>query len=431
MWWKRKLDLRGLIFFRGTLAPTLQSLSGLAPAGIEVEVLKPDSQEIWAANLRHASWGRARLSATRGIEPPPEVIVKVASGLTQSEREWILQNAQSALLLDVPSQTDDVLRDRKRFLRFMNAVLGSDGVVALDVMADTFWTPGRLSDELRHDAALDIIQIHVLHIVEETAGTWLHSHGLAELGFVDFDVLRPAEDLMLNQFDLLRSIAFQIVEGASSGVIEPAVGAEPVALIDANTFMRSASPADRALRDPQNHTDRRVVCCDAGGPGFIRRLFGAGEVRPSRLLSRGMIYGKHLVRFSDFATDLTSARARESLSLLEPFRVEFADLECTALVKMGYPTDSGRQGREHLWFEVHGVDGDFIDATLVNQPFDIAGMKEGDRDKRPAELLTDWAVMTPLGPLTPRSLEIARKLRELRPQLLENARSQGLKNCYG
>src|SRR5688572_22372642 len=155
MWWKRKLDLRGLIFFRGTLAPTLQSLSGLAPAGVEVEVLKPDNQEIWAANLRHATWGCARLSATRGIEPPPEVIVKVASGLTQSERKAILQNAQSALLLDVPSQTDDVLRDRKRFLRFMNAVLGSDGVVGLDVMADTFWTPGRLSDELRHDAALD------------------------------------------------------------------------------------------------------------------------------------------------------------------------------------------------------------------------------------------------------------------------------------
>ena len=251
----------------------------------------------------------------------------------------------------------------------------------------------------------------------------MHSHGLAELGAVDFDVLRPAEALMSNQFDLLRSIAFHIVEG-STGVIEPAVGAEPVALVDAATFMRSASPADRQLRDPNNHSDRRVVCCDASAPGLFRRLLGAGEVAPSRLLSRGMIEGKHLIRFSDFSTDLTTARARESLTLLNPFREEFEELQCTALVKMGYRTDSGRDGREHLWFEVHGVSADSIDATLVNQPFDIASMKVGDRDNRPAELLTDWAVMTPLGALTPRSLEVARKLREKRPVLLEYLRSQ-------
>ena len=137
-----------------------------------------------------------------------------------------------------------------------------------------------------------------------------------------------------------------------------------------------------------------------------------------------MIEGKHLIRFSDFSTDLTTARARESLPLLNPFREEFEELQCTALVKMGHPTDSGRAGREHLWFEVHGVSDDSIDSTLVNQPFDIVSMKAGDRGNRPAELLTDWAVMTPLGPLTPRSLEVARKLREKRPLLLEYLRSQ-------
>jgi hypothetical protein len=76
-------------------------------------------------------------------------------------------------------------------------------------------------------------------------------------------------------------------------------------------------------------------------------------------------------------------------------------------------------GREHLWFEVHDVKNDHLDATLVNDPFDISSMKVGDRRHHAAELVTDWAIMTPLGQLTPRSLELARKLRELRPKILE------------
>jgi hypothetical protein len=424
MWWKRKLDLRGLAFFRGALAPTLQTLDGLALAQLDVEVLEPRSDEVWAADLRHSAWGHARLSTPRGIPPPPDSVVQLAHGVTESERETILREAQSALALEMTPQTGDVLRDRKQLLRFMAAVLGNEGVAGLDLMAQTFWTPGRLSDELKHDAALDIIHVHVLHVVSQPGGVWLHSHGLAEMGFVDFDVLRPAEALTDSQFDVLRSIAFHIVEGDSSGLIEPAVGADPVALVDANTFMRSASSSDRELRDPTDHSARRVVCCDPGSPGFLGRLFGSNGVRPSRLLSRGLIEGKHLIQFSDLSTDLTSARARESLSLLEPFRAEFEDMPCTALVKMGYPTDSGGDGREHLWFEVHSIGADSIDATLINEPFDIAAMKAGHRAQRPVESVSDWALMTPIGQLTPRSLELARRLREMRPKILEYLRSQ-------
>ena len=424
MWWKRKLDLRGEAFFRGTLAPSLSGLDGLGHSNVTVETVKPGSEEIWAAKLRHSDWGTARLSAPRNAVLPPQEVVQFSSGLTEGERDTIIRDAQSVLALEVPSQTGDVLRDRKQFLRFLAAVLGSDGVAGLDLLAQTFWPPSRLADELRHDAPLDIIHIHVFHVVTMPTGIWMHSHGLSEIGFIDFDVLRPAEELMGNQFDLLRAIAFQIVEGASSGLIEPAIGAEPVALTDAQSFMRSAAAEDRALRDPEGHSDRRVVCCDSPSAGILGRLFGSNSVRPSRLLSRGMIEGKHLVAFSKASTELTSIRARQSLALLEPFRTEFEDLQCTPLVKIGYPTDSGHDGSEHLWFEVHGVSNNSIDATLVNEPFDIAAMKAGQRAQHPVDLVSDWAIVTPLGQLTPRSMEVARKLREMRPKILEYLRSQ-------
>jgi hypothetical protein len=90
------------------------------------------------------------------------------------------------------------------------------------------------------------------------------------------------------------------------------------------------------------------------------------------------------------------------------------------LVKLGYGTDSGDGTEaEHLWFEAHEVLQDSVDATLLNQPFDIADMSEGQRGEHPIERLTDWSILTPVGPLTPRTLEIARQLREARPEIVK------------
>ena len=85
MWWKRKLDLVGDVFFRGALAPSLSDLK-LERAGIEIENLQPAEDEVWAANLRHPLWGRARLSAHRQRTPPVEPMVEFTGGLTEGEQ---------------------------------------------------------------------------------------------------------------------------------------------------------------------------------------------------------------------------------------------------------------------------------------------------------------------------------------------------------
>jgi hypothetical protein len=420
MWWQKRLDLTAQVYFRGTLPPSLEGLDGLGRVGVEVRPGPPAPEMIWTAKLHHPDWGPAELAAPRHRQALPDFMADFGTGLSPQEREQLRQRAECPLVLHVPAAESDVLRDRKRLLHLMQAVLGDDGVAGVDMMAQMVWTPPRLADELQHEAPLDIIQIHVLHVVTQAAGVWLHSHGLGEMGFVDFDVLRPAEGITGEQFDVLRAIAFAIVEGASSGAISPVSGAEPVELVDASSFMKGASGRDRELRDVEYHTERRVVCCDPVAPGVVARLFGAREIRPSRLLSRGMVEGRHLVNFSREATELAALRARECLSLFGSLAEEFADMRCMSLVKLGYQTDSGSGAdTEHLWFEAHGVAQDTIDATLLNEPFAIAGMSEGQRGTHPIERLTDWAILTPLGQLTPRTLELARHLREARPEILK------------
>jgi Uncharacterized protein conserved in bacteria (DUF2314) len=420
MWWKRTLDLTGAAYFRGTLAPSIESLDGLARASIEVTLEPASTDQLWSATLRHRAWGQARIHAPRGAQPFPPLLVEFASGLTDIERELVMRDAHYPLILDVPARDGDVLRDRKRFLRFLAAVLGDDGVAGVDALSSLIWTRARLTDELAHEAPLDIVHIHALHLVSKPGGSWLHSHGLGELGFVDFDVLRPAEALLAEQFDVLRAIAFAIVEGgASSSVITPVANADPVMLIDASVFMRAAASADRALRDADEHSQRRVVCCEPTPPGLLRRLFGAKDAQPSRLLSAGMQDGEHLIRLSTAATELAAERARGSFGLLAAMSSEFAALECGPVVKLGYPSDSDPDVREHLWFEVHAQDDAQLDATLLNEPHDVARLRAGQRGEHSLEVLTDWALRTPLGLLTPHNLELARSLRELQPELLQ------------
>ena len=68
-------------------------------------------------------------------------------------------------------------------------------------------------------------------------------------------------------------------------------------------------------------------------------------------------------------------------------------------------------GREHLWFEVHDVRDDQVDATLVNEPYDVARLRQGDRGAHDVERITDWLIPTPFGLITPRSQVAARRVR--------------------
>jgi hypothetical protein len=421
MWWKRKQDLFGAVHFPGTLAPTLESLEGLGEC--EVRPTAPPEDASWAATLLHPRWGRADIHATRTAIPLPDAVIEHAVQLTDDERKRA-RRAGATILLSVPAHDGDVLRDRKRLLHFFSAIMGRDGIVAADVLAQHLWTRARLDDELAHPAPLDIDQIHIVHFVGRGPGEvdWAHSHGLATAGFRDFDVLRPHPELASRQRDLLRALALAVVEGEERPTL--ATGSTPIELVPVEQFTREAAAADRALRDDEDHSEGRVVACDPPANGGLARLFRGARPRPARLLTNGIDERRQLVQFSRSATELMAIRARETIEIFGRLADEFAFLQPLPLVKLGYRVDGATsdQDREHLWFEVHRILGDRLDATLLNRPFRIARMDVGDRDLHPIELLTDWNLQTPVGAITPGGLSLGRAIRERRDELESIAR---------
>lgn len=73
------------------------------------------------------------------------------------------------------------------------------------------------------------------------------------------------------------------------------------------------------------------------------------------------------------------------------------------LVKLGLEIDEQETGdeREHLWFDVLDINEDKIKTKLLNEPYWIANLKEGDTHEYPLELLTDWIIYAPEETYTP------------------------------
>jgi uncharacterized protein YegJ (DUF2314 family) len=406
----------GVVFYRGPIAPPVDQVLGLASAAIgaaRVEV-PPGVDSPWAVRLTHPAWGEALVTAPREAEMPDEDVRRWGTfGLTDAER-GLLSRAEVALVVHVTTPERSVLRARKQLLRWLHLLTTLDGLAARDDSAGLFWSPAMLDDELAHDADLDVEALYTIHAVydedaEARTVFWLHTHGLEELGAFDVDILRPSPDLASHPADPMRALAFAALEGVITPSTTGFALGHPDGTVDfvpAETFDRAAA-ADARLRTPDGwHHGRRAVVCEPRGLfGFLRRT-----PVPSRFLSS--LSGDIVFNFTKSATALMAARARTTLPVLRLLMAEFAGSDLPTAVKIGYPTDGDPSTREHLWFEVHAIESDRIDATLVNQPFDVAALCEGARGWHAIADVSDWMMLSPAGAMTPRNLSAARRLRE-------------------
>ena len=428
---RKKSRSVGSVLFRGSLPPRLENFEFLEKWGIALEPRRADADFVWAARARHPQWGQADLYCPRQILSPPPEFVKLDPWLTPAEMEAVTGCASSVEVV-MQHEQENVLRERKSALRMMRAVMGDDGVCVFDDGSQRFWSRPALEEELAHDAALDIESLFILHAVrpdgdDDAPVYWLHSHGLAELGYFDFDILEPSSDVVFGAASgLTRAIAFGIVEGwiqADSPHIQIAQPDGVVRLVPADVFQRRAPARFTALRDDASdgHSAKRSVLCNPA-PRFFAKLFG-DKIEPSRWL-REPIAENSIIHFSATATNLMAQRARGSYSLFRCYAEEFAELQVKAMFKLGLQIDGGEAGaREHLWFEATRLDESTITGTLLNAPWHIASLAQGQTYTHDLEVLSDWCLRTPAGSITPVEGMAARTLRANRDEILQTIRA--------
>lgn len=411
----RKVKHQALVLYRGTLTPRPQEFAFLQKQGLDVKLAKePSPGCAWSVVLRHKDWGEARLNAPVNASSVPNFFLNFSVNLTEREREEI---RAAGMFLDVTLVTskEQVLRDKKNLLRFVRAVMSDDAVGSVDVDAMLYWTRAALDDELAMAADLDVAALYCIHAVrdsddDEGRCNWLHTHGLGELGGFDVDILNPSESVADSCGDLFRAMAFYILSGALS----PSEKVYPLAHPDGEVRLVPVPEFDAKTRgsykqlsgDSPEHWNNRSVLCNPAG-GFLGRF---RKVHPSTFLSEADT-DSIVIHFSAAATEAMSQRARATVPMLSSLMNEMAEFKLPVLAKIGYKQDGSDQG-EHMWFSVHGIEGDSLDATLESSPFQIERMKRGDRGLHAIDRLTEWAIISPFGRISPDSLGPLRRIRE-------------------
>ena len=341
---QRDLPAAGRVLYPGAIGPPLEQLSALSEP-VTSRRTTPSPDQVWAIAATHPLWGAADIACLRQPMPVPAELIDHTLSLSDEEKARA-RMGEIAVAVHVSGQQKNILRDRKRLLCWLRALMQADGAVAIDDGSTLFWSQAMLDDELAHDADLDIESLYTIHAVQDsqdpTRVEWLHTHGLEELRAFDVDVLQPSPVFVANCSDPIRALAFAALEGTIAPDVDRFPLAHPggdVRLVPVERFQAEAAPEHRKLRtpDPVHSGPRAVLCEPVGG------LFGRWRARPtpSRFLSRLATEGL-VIPFSTSATELMSERARQTLGVFGHLKEEFESLVFPRWSSSGTRSKAGR-----------------------------------------------------------------------------------------
>lgn len=283
--------------------------------------------------------------------------------------------------------------------------------VALHDQGAQVWRPRTwIEDAVRGLSPPSPLSLFSLHAVRgDDDRVWIHTHGLVRCGTIELEILDVAKEQSGPLSHLINTAALMLIERGAPDPEQPfEVGRDMrVAWRPWNEALEDAGPLSAGgMDDRPDHdflvgslyvpTDRKT--------GLLRR-------RPVRLSVAEyvpLIEGNPIFYISAMETRRMTMLALERFKAFRSLEKRFRDDgEWTFLVKLGYAVDEqyaddpAYPSNEHLWFEVHAVDQARVDATLINEPYAIARMGEGDRDWHAVDELSDWTIQSPLGSFGP------------------------------
>ncbi len=404
-----------MILFKDNKIPPMESLDPLKPTSIQRH-----EDGGWTADFRDIKG--CMVSIVQQADPSIDLSneIQMSPGLSDKEKASIAKcgSAWSVLIDAGPGL---IYKARKESLIALGKILKTIKAGSGLYMNDSLrvWSIQMLADELKTDAALDIESLYVIHAVANEDGSrWVHTHGLSAAGGFDIDILNPSDGMLDMCMTLIRALAFAIIDKdltMETPVFSIAHPGGDIRMIPVDEFDAHADTRYVSIRDTdENHRSERAVMCE---PNAKKGLFGLGKSRivPSRFVMSGSS-DNMIVAMSQRASDLTARRASETYPILVETLKEFESLQLPALAKVACPVDSG-EGHEHIWFEIHNADMNGIDATCVNQPYNIASLDQGDRGRYGFGQISDWQIQTPIGVVNPRQLSAIRHLRANREEI--------------
>jgi hypothetical protein len=300
---------------------------------------------------------------------------------------------------------DDVITDFHQHVKFLCA-LEVDFIAVLDAEACVL----RTAEWIRFNASNrtppppeSLFTVHCVH--DEDGQAWLHTHGMLRCGCIEWEILGGEGANSETLYGLVNTVACASISNPfpeEGEEFEQMLGLPTVWLPYEKAIGKFSKKilGGREDRDEWHSHPSGVLLLKTKFLHFFTRYRSVNEIAPE-------IAGRPLMFISNAETSRMISLATERFA---DFRHHFGSLgdndDFMFIIKLGYTVDHAEDefDREHMWFAVLSVDEQRVEGELLNQPFNIARMNEGDRDWHSLDLLTDWQIMSVLGTFSPSHL---------------------------
>jgi len=225
----------------------------------------------------------------------------------------------------------------------------------------------------------------------EERWAWISTHGLARCGRAEVEMLGVPSVLSSEAVCLVDGIAALTLETSLAPVgktisLGPKLFVSTMGCDDAVAMLDDIMPgrADRCIPSVAivRH-DNSAVC-----PTDTLETLRIGDVPIPKTLR---------------STERAAELARKQWGVLLRSATQIGSSEhATCMVQIPWSNSQDEDApREYLWFRVVEVQGQTVVGELAHQPQYADSLEDGHRERVSSEDITDWVLMTPVGPLGP------------------------------
>ena len=378
-------DLRAVI--AGLNLPTVedvvQALATYAGENIEAESVEPPSEEIpWATRVR--------------IEGLPTDCILWVEPLNEQTREAAQIDEGYVLALQTVLHSGDPLT---HFSNLMRLLAGADlGVYSICDLPTGRWFPHDILEQVFIQDEIEPPEevLWITRLVEapedvepEDRWAWVSTHGLTRCGRVELE--------MFGVCAIYSSQAVQIVDGLAALTLEtslPPTG-QPMSL--GSNLLVSVMPCKDVL---SRLTDEMPGLEDRNTPSVAVCNSDATSICPYDALTT-LHKGETAVIKTLRSTERSAKMAQDNWELLLRTATQIGESEhAGCLVQVPWSkADDEDAPREYLWFRIVEVNGDSVTGELAHDPSFANSVSEGHQEIIEKTDVTDWVLMTPVGPM--------------------------------
>ncbi len=253
-----------------------------------------------------------------------------------------------------------------------------------------------------------------LYTVQAVSGkngeVWLHTHGLCRCGLTELEILESDTENYNNHYNLIATFASYLLDKKNETHF-PEQGIYIGMLNNGQPVVATCVSWTKGLQEYKklklgNMEDRKEGHNSRTSIIFI---YKSEEDEQKQILSKVSIYndlwGENPLFF--LSTEETARMKALAIERFSYVREALKDKENQIIVKIGLQTGGNDPEQlEHIWFELLEIKEDKLKCKLIQEPYDIENMHEGDEAWYNVSEITDWIIYEPEFQINPGNVYI-------------------------